>query len=140
MTGRAVKMDARLRMPGSTRNTYLSFLFAEKDKGMELEFVGRVELKPQPDKPDCIVGCVNPWGCDIPVIDLRILCGRGSTQMIPTSCIIIFEHFESYRYYFGMVVEDVSNVVNIADGSENAVSPLLMSAKRHLSLAPAMKN
>ena len=134
------QIDRQVQTAKSRKGKYPAFAFFEKDQGMELEFVGWAKLKLQPDKPHYIRGVVNPWGCEIPVIDIRVLYGKGATEMTDTTCIVIFEHFESYKYYFGMLVEELSNVINIAEGTENKVSPLLLSAKRHLSVSPMVKN
>ena len=136
----AIQIYRQLQAAKSKESKYLTFMFFEKDRGMELEVVGQTKLRPLPNKPDYIKGVVNPWGCEIPVIDLRVLYGKGTTELTQTTCIIIFEHCESYRYYFAMVVEELSNVINIADGTENKMSPLLLSAKRHFSISPAIKN
>ena len=119
---------------------YLVFTFFEKNYGMELELAGWTKLGPQPDKPDYIRGVVNPWGCEIPVIDLRILYGKGPTEMTPTTCIVILEQPEQREYYFGMVVAELSKIINITDGTENKMSSLLSSARRHLSTNPMGTN
>lgn len=140
MVKAATRIEKQYQTAQHWKGTYLTFAFLEKDYGMELEVVGWAELRPQPDKPDYIKGFINPWGCEIPVIDLRVLYAKSPTRMTATSCIVIFEDVESYRYYFGIVVDELSNVVNIAEGTENRISPLLLSAKRHLSVGPAVKN
>jgi chemotaxis signal transduction protein len=112
---------------------YLAFTFFEKSHGMELELAGWTKLGLQPDKPDYIRGVVNQWGCEIPVIDMGILYGKGPTEMTPTTCIVILEQPEQREYYFGMVVAELSNIINITDGTENKMSSLLSSARRHLS-------
>jgi len=124
----------------SKEGEYLAFTFFEKNHGMELEVAGWTKLGPLPDKPDYIRGTVNPWGCEIPVIDLRILSGKGPTEMTPTTCIVILEQPDQCEYYFGMVVAELSKVINIKDGTENKMSSLLLSAKRHLSTNPTEKN
>lgn len=134
------QIDRQVQRAKSREGKYLAFAFLENDRGMELEFVGWTKLEPRPIKPDYIRGIVNPWGCEIPVIDLGILYGKGTTEISCTACIVIFEHSDLYKYYFGLIVEELSNVINIADGTENRMSPLLLSAKRHLSVSPAVKN
>jgi chemotaxis signal transduction protein len=119
---------------------YLAFAFLEKNHGTELEFAGWTRLMPLPGKPNYVRGVVNPWGCEVPVFDLGMLYGKGATEITGTACIVIFEHKRPYKYYFGIVVEEISNVVNIADATENKKSPLLLSARRHLSISPAVKN
>ena|GEM_PF-6182398 len=130
----------RMQTAKSKESKYLTFTFFEKDHGMGLEVVGWTELRPQLDRPAYVKGVVNPWGCGVPVIDLRVLNGNGTTEMTATTCIVIFECNEDYGYYFGIVVEELSNVMNIAEFSENEMSPLLMSAKRHFSISPVVKN
>jgi chemotaxis signal transduction protein len=135
-----LQMGRQLQIGKNKEGKYLTFAFFEKARGMELEVVGWTKLRPLPHKHDCIKGVVNPWGCEIPVFDLRVMYGTGRTAMTSTTCIVIFEHYESYKYYFGMVVEEPSNVANIAEGIETKMSSLLSSAKRHLSVSPAVKN
>lgn len=140
MVEHVLQIGRQLQVARNKEGKYLTFAFFDKVHGMELEVVGWTRLRPLPHKHDCIKGIVNPWGCEIPVIDLRVLYGTGRTAMTSTTCIVIFEHYESYKYYFGMVVEEISNVANIAEGTENKTSSLLSSAKRHLCVSPAVKN
>lgn len=133
MTDVVIEFDKWQQASKNKKGECLTFAFFEKGHGMELELVGWTHLYPEPDKPDYFKGVIEPWGSKIPVIDLKILHGRGTTEITDRTCIVIFEHFEAYKYYFAMVVEDLSNVINIADGTENGASPLLVSARRHLS-------
>lgn len=138
---RAVEqITGSLQTAENREGKYLAFAFLEKNHGTELEFAGWTRLSLRPDKPHYVRGVVNPWGCEIPVIDLGVLYGKGKTEMASTACIVIFEHRDPYNYYFGIVVEEISNVINIADATENKMSPLLLSAKRYLSVSPAVKN
>jgi chemotaxis signal transduction protein len=140
MFGLGLPIDGQIQTAKSKEGEYLAFTFFEKNHGMELEVAGWTKLRPLPGKPDYIMGDVNPWGFEIPVIDLKILYGKGPTEMTAKTCFVILEHPESREYYFGMVVEELSNIINIADGTENKMSPLLLSAKRHLSTNPTVKN
>jgi len=140
MVRAVIQIERQSQAAQRKEGKYLTFTFFERDHGMELEVVGWTKLRPQPDKPDYIKGVIRLWGCEIPVIDLRILYGSGPTEMTGTTCIIIFEHFEPHKYYFGLVVKGLSNAINVADGTENTMSPLLLSAKRHFSISPAVKN
>ena len=134
------QIDDQVKTAKSQEGEYLAFTFFEKNHGMELEVAGWTKLGPQPDKPDYIRGIVNPWGREIPVIDLRILYGKGPTEMTYRTCIVIFENPNPCEYYFGMVVAELSNVINITDGTENKMSSLLLSARRHLSTIPMVTN
>ncbi len=132
-----MQIDSQVQAAKSKEGKYLAFAFFEKDCGLELEVIGWTQFQAQPNKPDYIKGAVHPWGSEIPVIDLGVLYGKDATEMTDTACIVIFEHTEQYKYYFAMVVEELSNVINIANGTENKMSPLLLSAKKHLSSSPS---
>jgi chemotaxis signal transduction protein len=140
MFGLGLPIDGQIQTAKSKEGEYLAFTFFEKNHGMELEVAGWTKLRPLPGKPDYIMGDVNPWGFEIPVIDLKILYGKGPTEMTATTCFVILKQPESQEYYFGMVVDELSNVINLAEGTENKISPLLLSAKRHLSTNPTVKN
>jgi chemotaxis signal transduction protein len=140
MVEAVMQIERRLQAVQSKNGRYLAFTFLETQRGMELTVVGWTTLRRQPDKPNYVTGVISPWGCEIPVIDLRVLYGRHPTQLTSTTCVIIFEHVETYKCYFAMTVDDLSSVVNIADGVENRMSPLLLSAERHLSVRPPLKN
>ena len=117
----------------SKQNKYLTFSFFDNGHGMELEFIGWVQIRSKPNKPGYIRGFIGLFGSEIPVIDLRNPHSEGIQGITNRSCIVIFRHFESGRCYFGMLVEELSNIINIADGTENKLSPLLLSAREHLS-------
>ena len=134
------QIDSYARTVKSREGECLAFTFFEKNHGMELEVAGWAKLESQPDKPAYIRKIINPWGCDIPVIDLKILYGKGPTEMTAKTCFVILRHPELHEDYFGMVVDELSNVINLADGTENKMSPLLLSARHHLSANPTIKN
>ena len=115
--------------------SYLTFNLTEKDEGIVLKFCGRMELRSLPGRPPFIKGAVNPWGCDIPIIDLQVLYHGRPTPMTTRACIVLFEYHEPHKCYFGTVVGNISSVLNIADGSQNQKSPLLLSAE----LAPLLR-
>jgi len=129
MRDTVIQIDEKAQVAVSKEGDYLTFALLDKDQGMESALVGWVKLSPQKaqsDKSSFIKGIVNPWGSPIPVLDLKFLHGRGKTEMTDTTCIVIFEYFEPYKYYVGIVVEDLSNVFNITGGPVNGVSPSLL--------------
>lgn len=129
-----------LKSTGKKEGEYLTLTFFERDYGMEVKIAGWTKLRPQPGKPAYIKGIVNRGGQEIPVVDLNVLYGKGPTQMADSACIVILEGPGPHKYYFGILAEEMSSVINIADGTENKMSSLLSSAKRHLSNHPAEKN
>ncbi len=140
MYGLVSQIDGYKQAARGEEDEYLTLTFFEKNHGMELEVAGWTKLRPLPDKPEYIRGDVNPWGREIPVIDLKVLYGKGPTEMTAKTCFVILRHPELHEDYFGMVVDELSNVINLADGTENKMSPLLLSARRHLSANPMIKN
>ena len=126
----------RIQENKSTNSEYLTFGFFDKGHGMKLEFIDWTQLQTQPDKPDYIRGYIYPWGSKIPVIDLKFLYDRKTTEILATSCLVIFEHCVTYKYYFAIAVEELSNVINLAGGKENEKSSLLISARNYLSKNP----
>lgn len=138
-----MEISEKVQVGRSKEGKYLTFAFFEKDHGMELELVGWTQLsaqRAQLDNHRCVKGIITPWGGGIPVVDLKFLHGGGLTKMTDTSCIVIFEYSQPYKHYFGIVVEELSNVFNIAECTENKDSWLLLSAKKHLSSRREKKN
>jgi purine-binding chemotaxis protein CheW len=71
-----------------------------------------------PLTPDFVRGVINLRGAVVPVIDLQARLGRAPAQVGERSSIVIFEvrrHDE--RHELGMMVDAVSEVIEIADTS-----------------------
>ena len=104
------------RITASAADECLTFVIVEQAEQVELEVIGWKPLSPQPDEPDYIKGMIPLRGAEIPVLDLEILTGAGRTEMTQETCIVLLENPEPYKHYFGIVVEGLSNVINIAHG------------------------
>jgi len=118
----------------------MTFAFVEKNGGNELEFVGWPALRVPQQKPRLIRGFVNPWGCEIAVVDLKALWSDRTTRIATSACIIIFEYVQVNKFYFGILVDELKNVINVADGTVKDSSPLLLSARRYLSNGTTKKS
>jgi len=109
----AVQVDEQVQAARSKEGKYLTFAFPEKgrNKKLQLEVVGWTQFEVRSDKSENVKGIVNLWGHEILVIHPKTLSGRYTAEMADTTCIIIFEFSERY---VGMMVNAISNVMNIA--------------------------
>jgi len=109
----AVQVDEQVQAARSKEGKYLTFAFPEKgrNKKLQLEVVGWTQFEVRSDESENVKGIVNLWGHEILVVHPKTLSGRCTAEMADTTCIIIFEFSE---HYVGMVVNAISNVMNIA--------------------------
>ncbi len=114
------------------QHKYLTFSFFNNGDGMELRRIGWMPLRSRTDKPYYMRDFMHLFGSEVPVVNLKIFHEKNIRKTINNACIVIFRQMASYACYFGIVVEKLSNVVN-DDGTENKLSPLLLSAREHLS-------
>ncbi|MEY2686373.1 MAG: hypothetical protein RL375_571 [Pseudomonadota bacterium] len=74
-----------------------------------------------PLMPDFVRGVINLRGAVVPVIDLQARLGREPAQVGERTSIVIFEVRQgSDRHALGMMVDAVSEVIEIADASIEA--------------------
>jgi purine-binding chemotaxis protein CheW len=68
-----------------------------------------------PMMPACIRGVVNLRGAAVPVVDLYARFGRPSVPVTKKTCIVIVETaLHGQRHVFGVLVDSVNEVVEIA--------------------------
>jgi purine-binding chemotaxis protein CheW len=122
MPSTLTKIDERLQKAGKTESEYLTFTFFERaeDGRPELRAVGWAKLTAREGRAKYIKGVVELWGQEIDIIDLRAKAGIGSTELTKRSCLVVFEYSD---HYLGMVVEDISSIINIA--GKNAVEAVM---------------
>jgi purine-binding chemotaxis protein CheW len=100
---------------------YLSFKLGVEEFGVAIlkvqEIIGIMTVTRVPRTPDCIRGVINLRGKVIPVLDLRRKFGldpRGDTDR---TCIIVVRiERQNERLTMGVLVDDVSEVLDIAAG------------------------
>jgi purine-binding chemotaxis protein CheW len=74
-----------------------------------------------PLMPDFVRGVINLRGAVVPVIDLQARLGRAPAQVGERSSIVIFEvRRDGERHELGMMVDAVSEVIEIADAGVDA--------------------
>ncbi|MDF1615174.1 chemotaxis protein CheW [Desulfurivibrio dismutans] len=101
---------------------YLTFSLANEEYGVGIlkvrEIIGVMEITAVPHTPPHIKGVINLRGRVIPVMDLRLKFGMPAKGYDERTCVIVVEvQGRSSAVQVGMVVDSVSEVVNIA-GSE----------------------
>lgn len=99
---------------------FLTFLAEGELFGMNIESVREVIEYPTvtevPLMPPFVKGVVNLRGDVVPIIDLAVRFGKAQTQVDRRTCIVIVEiQHDEEEQIIGMVVEAVSEVVEISD-------------------------
>ena len=80
------------------------------------EIVRMMDVTRVPRVPDFVLGVINLRGRIIPVLDLRVRLGIVQREITERSCIVvILPRGTSEAVSIGMVVDDVSDVLNIKE-------------------------
>lgn len=100
---------------------YLTFSLANEEYGVGIlkvrEIIGVMEITAVPHTPPYIKGVINLRGRVIPVLDLRLKFGMTAKEYDERTCVIVVEiQGRNSTVQVGMVVDSVSEVVNIAAG------------------------
>ncbi len=110
-------------------NQYLSFELAGEAYGVDIlkvrEIKGWEEVRPLPDMPDYVKGVLDLRGVIVPIVDLRIRFQLESCDYTPTTVIIVLsvDHEEQQRVV-GIVVDGVSDVLDVLPGKLRSAPPL----------------
>jgi purine-binding chemotaxis protein CheW len=105
---------------------YLTFGLGDEVYGLEIlkvqEIIGLMRVTRVPGLPDVIRGVVNLRGKVIPVVDLRRQFGMESKEDTERTCIVVVRVWrESQPVTVGLIVDDVREVLAIAEGQLEAV-------------------
>ncbi len=97
---------------------YLTFDLASEQYGIGIlqvrEIIGLMEITAVPHTPSYIKGVINLRGSVIPVLDLRTKFNMEPAEYNDRTCIIVVEvQGESATVLVGMIVDSVSEVLNI---------------------------
>jgi len=100
---------------------YLTFSLREEEYGIGIlkvkEIIGMMPITPVPRTPEFVKGVINLRGKVIPVADLRAKFGMESIPYDDRTCIIVVEiDSETETLLMGIVVDSVSEVLNITEG------------------------
>jgi len=118
MEAPATAMTELARTEAAREGKYLTFSLAGEEYGIGIlkvrEIIGMMSVTPVPQTPEFVKGVINLRGKVIPVIDLRLRFGLDATAYTERTCIIVVEiHGESGSIPMGIVVDAVSEVLNI---------------------------
>ncbi|MBA3015652.1 MAG: chemotaxis protein CheW [Proteobacteria bacterium] len=99
---------------------YLTFGLGTEEYGIVItkvrEIIGIMEITAVPHTPDFIKGVINLRGRVIPILELRMKFGMELKEYDERTCIIVVDvPGPSGMVQVGMLVDSVSEVVNIAD-------------------------
>lgn len=102
----------------STENQYLTFRVGKENFGLEVgtvrEIVSYEEITHIPMMPLHIPGVINLRGAAVPVIDLNMRFNDVKTELTKRTAIIIVNiHIRERHVQLGLIVDTVSEVVNI---------------------------
>ena len=100
---------------------YLTFQLSREEFGIRVlkvrEIMGLQEITAVPQTPAHIKGVINLRGKVVPVIDLRLKFGLPAAEYNQRTCIIVTQlQGESAQVLMGIVVDGVSEVINLAGG------------------------
>lgn len=98
---------------------YLTFRLGPEEFGVRVikvrEIMGIQQVTAVPQTPDYLKGVINLRGKVIPVIDLRLKFGLPAVEYNQRTCIIVVQvDGESTSLLVGLIVDSVSEVVNLA--------------------------
>ena len=98
---------------------YLTFALAEEEYGLPVlkvrEIIKMMDITGVPQVPGHVKGVINLRGKVIPIIDLRLKFGLPAADYTERTCIIVVEvQLETRRVMLGVIVDWVSEVLNIA--------------------------
>lgn len=103
----------------SLAGKYLTFNLGNEGYGLEIlkvqEIIGMQNITSVPTTPEYVKGVINLRGKVIPVIDLRLKFGMSPQETTRKTCIIVVQvHGDDADLIMGIVVDEVSEVLNIA--------------------------
>ena len=105
---------------------YLTFQLAGEFYGVDIlkvqEIRGWTPATVIPNAPAYVKGVINLRGSIVPVIDLRLRLNMPTAEYTDATVVIILSVArEGHQQTVGLVVDSVSDVLNIADGEIRAV-------------------
>jgi purine-binding chemotaxis protein CheW len=114
-------MDQVVKAVSEREGKYLTFTLAGEEYGIGIlkvkEIIGMMTITMVPQTPSFVKGVINLRGKVIPVVDLRLKFGMPAMDYTERTCIIVVEIGKnSDRLLIGIVVDSVSEVLNIKEG------------------------
>ncbi len=100
---------------------YLTFQLAREEFAIQVlkvrEIMGVQDITAVPQTPAHVKGVINLRGKVVPVVDLRLKFGLPEMEYTQRTCIIVVQvQFQASVLLMGIVVDGVSEVLNLAAG------------------------
>jgi purine-binding chemotaxis protein CheW len=129
MTEAETGEEKGIKGPGDRVEKYLTFTLGKEEYGIGIlgvkEIIGMMPITPVPRTPGYVKGVINLRGKVIPLVDLRLKLGMAEIGYTDRTCIIVVEIAGlSDAILMGMVVDSVSEVLNIRGGEIEETSAL----------------
>ncbi|MCD4676234.1 MAG: chemotaxis protein CheW [Desulfobacula sp.] len=120
MAQTADTIDQAIKATTIKTGKYLTFSLEKEEYGIGIlkakEIIGMMPITSIPRTPEFVKGVINLRGKVIPVIDLRLKFEMDSIPYSERTCIIVVEiDSESATVLIGIVVDEVSEVLNISE-------------------------
>jgi purine-binding chemotaxis protein CheW len=114
-------MEQTMKVMANREGKYLTFTLTEEEYGIGIlkvkEIIGIMAITTVPRTPDYMKGVINLRGKVIPVVDLRLKFGMETMDYTERTCIIVVDiDVENKKIQMGIVVDSVSEVMNIKGG------------------------
>jgi purine-binding chemotaxis protein CheW len=127
------RSEAGQKKSGALAGKYLTFSLGPEEYGVAIlkvrEIIGVMEITSVPHTPSYIKGVVNLRGRVIPILDLRLKFKMERKDYDEKTCIVVVEvQGQSAAVQVGMMVDSVSEVLNINEG-ELEQAPALGSSR-----------
>jgi purine-binding chemotaxis protein CheW len=124
---------------------YLTFSLAKEGYGISImkvkEIIEVMSITPMPQAPPFVKGVINLRGKIVPVADLRTKLGIQGSEYTDRSCIIVLDLSRNGRpVLIGMVVDSVSEVLNIQGSDIEDVNDYLLKSNSDCMLGMAKTN
>lgn len=108
------QLKEKLERAKEREEKYLMFTVCGEEYGICLtkikEIVGILPVTPVPNTPDFIKGVANLRGRLLPIADLRLIFGIGSTDAAERTCVIVSE---IQKNLIGIIVDSVTEILGI---------------------------
>jgi len=120
------ELSPRTPVTDNRAGKYLSFEVGPEEFAIGVlgvrEIMGMQDITAVPHTPVYVKGIINLRGKVVPVVDLRLKFGMPASEYTPRTCIVVVDlPGEGGSVLMGVIVDSVSEVVNIASGEiENA--------------------
>lgn len=125
----ALSPDEEDRAASIRGGKVLTFMLGGEGYGITItkirEIIGMMPVTSVPRTNDFVKGVINLRGKVIPIIDLRIRFGMEEIEYTDRTCIVIVEVVANNgTVQMGIIVDSVSEVLNIQDGDVEAAPEL----------------